>query len=395
MAEDNTGRQVWRGSWWRFERYELVGRRVRPVRGARLTTYDPWHDGDAAAGKQPLYVELGRLGEQVRDWHSETVKTSWDRFWTQAAGEVPAHPTSSEIVAWLGRAQAALAAEEVELPPELGEAILDWCKQFGLLGIFQHETLLVDLEAGPRALLAGFSESGEDAQLLTNVKRYERVGAGWREHDLVHRSALTGPPPEGLAVRSLAKVRAESVWPGNETRLGPEVVLRRHGLPGRRAPRTIELADLNELRRSYLRDRHGSGLPLPNSAAFWRAYSEDVVAIAGYAVCLADILRGVQSSDAKKRSAQIEALNELLECVSPVLRYVQGSFKAELAIPSLLGSLAVMAYRDISGGVRFASCKRCGQLYRSRRRKQRFCSLLCQDAAKKQKRRRERRARAS
>ena len=64
----------------------------------------------------------------------------------------------------------------------------------------------------------------------------------------------------------------------------------------------------------------------------------------------------------------------------------RGGLGARVGSPSLIASLAAMAFFDLASGMRIAHCERCGLLYASRRAKRRFCSLACQELAKRARR---------
>ena len=84
----------------------MVARRIHPAPGARLRRYNPW-DRDAGPRESDVpHVTLGRLGEQLRDWHRAQVEESL-RIFAETV-EPPAAPTLEELADYAGAAIAAL-----------------------------------------------------------------------------------------------------------------------------------------------------------------------------------------------------------------------------------------------------------------------------------------------
>jgi hypothetical protein len=365
------------GSWWRASAYEIEGRRIRPAAGARLERYDPLQQD----WKAP-YIELGRLGEQIRDWYYGQSKASIERF----RSEVPAPEESSwpELVAYIEAARAALRGaygQPAPLPARIAADLCAFCETHGLLGIFQQETLGVSLPARPEAVL---SLLGEQA-LLSRYLRYERDGSGWRSLSLLRRTPLEqGSHPE-LPRRSMSELVRGGAWPLDESRLLPGSVLTRR-LPEKAGlPAFLDLGELEVVSEATF-GQPSSSISAPDSREFWLTYGEDLVVFARYAVTLAEAMLGVQQHSARERRQHRERFNELLAPVSLTLVEERGSLGARVGSPSLIASLAAMAFFDLAGGMRIAHCERCGRLYASRRAERRFCSLACQELAKRARR---------
>ena len=82
---------------------------------------------------------------------------------------MPAHGDPAQIAAYVDDllgARARVYAASVEVPEEISRLICAWCERFGLLGIFQQETLAVNLEASAEALL-DLSEFAEPCRSIT------------------------------------------------------------------------------------------------------------------------------------------------------------------------------------------------------------------------------------
>jgi hypothetical protein len=374
------------GTWWRFAAYQLVGRRICRARDARLEQYDPW----AGKGKgQPRpYVELARLGEQITAWYERQVRESIAVF--QEAVPVPSDPTLAELAVYARQAQVALAggyATTQQLPAEIGAPILAFCGRWGLLGIFAQETLAVNTGARPETLLDLPDELAED-DLISKYARYERCGSDWRSFTRRQREQVAKGSCPGLRRRSIEWLVAQDDWPLDESHLRGGSVLRRV-LPAQAGlPAALDLAGLGEVKGAYLGDSRGGSLPEPHSPQFWQDYAEDVVSFARYAVTLAAALDGLQHGTAAQRAPHLERFNELLAPVSLEIIFEKKMPVARFASPSLIATLAAMAFFDIKGGVRFGHCARpgCGRLFSTTRSDRLYCSRTCQQHAKHKRR---------
>ena len=386
MQADEKQARAFGGHWWRFARYQVVGGRVGPGPGAHLETYDPW-ELKPKRGQPAPYVELARLGEAISGWHDEMVAVSLRRFRQEVAR--PLRPTAEEMVTYIDQLVAARAGAypaPQEPPAEICELLTEWCARFGLLGILQQETLAVNLEATPEALLDLSEIVGglADDQLVSRFQRFERAAGGWRTLSLLARTREKKDTHRGLTRRSWGELLKSTVWPLDESQLPPATVLRRGLRVGTQLPAALDLAPLAQVRSVHFGcSRH---FYEPNTEEFWHAYSEDAVEFAGYAVVLARALSGVQDKSARKRAPHVQQLNDLLAPVALVVGEEKGVLRSRYVSPSLVGTLAAMAFCDIAGGVRFAHCEHCGQLFSSRRTDRRFCSTACQNAAKKRRR---------
>jgi hypothetical protein len=372
--------KVWGDEWWRFDRYQVVGGRIGPAPGARLQRYDPWT-------KAQPYVELARLGREVRAWYQkEVVEPSVNHLGDLASRLDELSP--GQIRSGLGAVGEALAGRSAQPPVETAEALTRWCREFGLLGLFQHQTLLLTLEARSPALLQGLLPDDPD-QLLETLTRFVRTGSSWQELSLLRRTPVPpGVDPALLPRHTMGGLIASSAWPLDESHIPPgQSLMRTTGAAKRHLRETWDLKDLADVRARYLPDLKGPGFPRPNSEPFWRAYSESVIELSGRAVALAEALAALATDKPRRRASALDALSDLLAGVTLEAREQEGRFTTRLGSPSLLGSLAAMAYFDLSGGARFGECDRCHNLFATRREDRRYCSLRCQDAEKKDRKR--------
>jgi hypothetical protein len=383
------------GTWWRFDAYRLVERRIRPAPGARLRGYDPW---TLVGRAEAPYLELARLGEQISDWYERQVAESIATF--QETVPLPRDATRAELAAYAAEAQVALAGgygASHQLPAENAEPMLAFCGRYGLLGIFAQETLALNTKARPELLLDLPEELAQD-DLISTYTRYERSGSNWRTLARRQREQIAKGSGPRLPRRSIDRLVEQGDWPLDESHVRGGTVLRRV-LPVKAGlPAALDLAGLGEVKGAFLDDARGGSFPEPHSPQFWQEYSEDVVAFARYAVTLARALDGLQQGTAAQRAPHLERFNELLAPVSLEIVFEKRTgarvvadrdmVVARFASPSLIATLAAMAFFDIKGGVRFAHCARpgCARLFATMRSDRRYCSTACQERAKHKRR---------
>lgn len=336
------------GRWWRFDRYQVVDGCIKPAPDAKLEEYDPY--------RPPVrrrYPELVSLAGYIADW-----------------AELQS-PTGTEGV------------DYDELPADARDALLDWVRCFGLLGLFQQSTYAAYVRQG--------------GELLGGTLWYERRGAEWFAHD--------GGAP-GLIEPGQALLRDDQGW-----RVLPLAALVNYYLPG------VEPAEL----------------PLPNSEPFWRAYREPLFAFSHavfefssplavvqdeafeieremreyrsrpprehqppmmfngkpslrrsappkpltpseFRLAMDDAIATHRRNLARRRPEAIRALDALRASVSPILTYENDQWTERLAAPSLLAHLAAMACEDLKKGVYLRHCYLCGKLFTGTRPDKTFCS---------------------
>src|ERR1051325_5303729 len=122
MAQDRTSTLQNPGFadvWYRFDHYEIAGDYIRPAPGATLSRYDPWQTFRNPAGK-----------EGVRQPYHSLLQL----------------PTFDDLE------QPGLRLENADQA-----RILEWCSQFGLLGMLLHrvEVVVLPAEGGSSRLLYG------------------------------------------------------------------------------------------------------------------------------------------------------------------------------------------------------------------------------------------------
>jgi len=323
------------GRWWRWSRYAIRDGYIRPAVGARLETYDPQ---DIWLSTRPLAKSSNqrRSGEPP---YQSLLRLLKELEYRRPADE-PLDFTPAEVDLLLA-----------PLTDESETKLLEWCAQYGLLGILLHRSLQVTLAA--RAVV----------QI-----QYTRVGAGWTtteiptmtQQPVATSSAIIQPlHGAGPVVESLG-----TTW----ARFFP---------------------DVPSLQREVF------DYPMPLTEEFWRSYAEPVAdflsgmrALRG----LHEAIRIFQSESRKARhfSKLSDALTPrhlvaegLLAGISQAVQWNRNRrIQMKWVSSSLLASLASMMLQDLTYG-RALLCAACGQPFVSGAYQARFCSMRCRWAEQK------------
>lgn len=340
------------GPWWRFGRYELRAGYLHPASGSRLVEYDPWEfhralrDG-RREGKAPYESLLGLLDDL--DLAPASYATGRQPFALTAAGV------------------AALTA---------------WCAEHGLLGVLPHVAHQVTLPArwGLATLTGG--------KLVPARTCYVRGAFGW----VAREDAFweTRSPAFERATKQPGALVPEDLLPAEWT--PPGVLLQDLGEPGWRfEPLDGTWAhffpDVPEV------DRPTYPYPRPCSEPFWQLYAEPVDAFLRAAAVLRDAVTDLAQprGDAEAGDSYLhrlwrglEALQSLLTAITPALLPLgNGTYLQHWQGNSLLGTLAMMAYLDLTERRRVFSCARCRKIFTSAAYQARYCSERCRYAAQK------------
>ena len=322
MAQDTTNtiqRVLFGDRWFRFDRYEITGGYIQPAPDAHLIEYQPWKGFDKPQGKESLkrpYLSLLELAPLLDFDFSEKRTT------------------------------------RLETPGE--ERLLEWCSQYGLLGILLHRVETATFPAETR-----FPRGLSGNVPVPVAERLERTNSGWRILDVV--PFLHPPLPGAYLRRKLGdfEITFESLsesWA--------------HYFPG------VSAADLD----SYQ-------YPPVFGLEFWRQYAEplsefvDAVRMFREAV---DALRNLEhqsrlSPEQTQPWLRAErVIHALSEPVSPMLYRTGTGYGLGWACHSLLGTFAMMAMLDLSGA-RMLECAnpKCRGLFVSKAVKAKYCNTTC------------------
>lgn len=322
------------GRWWRFDKYEIRGRAIRPAPGAQLTVYDPWK----------LYLRSRTRGNETLPPYAEFVNL---------------------------RQSLSVGIRESEA------AIVEWCSRYGLPGILPHETRSATL--APRWVSVGDSAS----LIVPGQVQYVRINGGWAKNRTLFRpesveSSFNQPELEGLPV-------PEKEAPGAWARVG---VLRQPlDSPEHFNEKLKEnwwkfFPDVPEEEAETYR------YPSPLSEKFWQQYAEPYGQFLQSLQCLTEVLWELEhhgpanptsAADAKHVAQGVFLLEMLLAPASvTVVPKPDGTFSQEWVCGSLLSAFAMMAVQDLTESRRVRDCAaRCGRLFVSQHPAALYCSDAC------------------
>jgi hypothetical protein len=341
----DTGLSVTAGQWWRFSQYKLEDGYIKPARGARLMTYDPWRTYWETRGERssvaPPYVSLLDL---LRIFKFREISR----------------------VPWSGAADL--------LTPEATEGLLAWCKRYGLLGILPHRALVVTL--APRWEEWSTRRRKSDGRLWRVQRQYVRSSQEW----LGNFSKRPIPIPAGKLEGALVP---EPIVPENWPQ--PNVLLQ--GLTHPSWEREVLGKTWHKFFPTVSRQEAETfRYPLPLSKEFWHLYAEPFEEFLWTVIAFRDaFLRLDKSRQDRRRMAEGKAtLHALLGPVSFTLEPQSGGqFRQRWAAMSLLSSFSMMAFLDLAGDRRLRVCRKCERPFVSRAWQARYCRRTCRLTAQK------------
>lgn len=353
------------GLWWKFDRYDLKDGYIVPAKNARLTRYNPWNDyWDARDARtrdqqQPAYSSLLQLLTEIKT--------------------LPASDT--------GR---------LEPNRDSRHAILEWCAQYGLLGLLHHVTQAV--------YLPGRTVKGQAAPVYGE---YLRESTGWRSRfhtagrhieTAGNWDAVWDPFSRGTAV---------------DGDLGTVICSPFGSLTA--ATSTIEEEWASFFPSVPIDQRRTYPYPPPYSTPFWKLYGEPLDLFLrmagllretvdafnhpeGISIAAIDVVPppdgGVPHARKDRRSDS--ALQRLHLLTSPV-RMSLGSYKRGAQVvwcaASLLSAFGAMLCEDLADN-RHHRCEECQRVFISNQPTVRFCSKKCLNTATKRTYRHRKQARA-
>jgi hypothetical protein len=374
-------------AWWHFERYVVSDGVIRPAPGARGERYDPWEAFQEGRRGRPRVRLTSRPDLAAPTSPRRRVELPYQLLMSIAH-------EYSWAPARRGRGR----------PRQTEEQLLAWCGKNGLLGLLHHQLLAARIP--PRR-----DERDKIAGMVI-----ERTASGWTSQTLPTSQRRS----RGRAAAQLATMLPE----GTVMRWFPTEELRWESFGGEWSHYFAPESPLHspEATRSYLTDEDEIEQmpPLPTEEAFWREYGEPLPNFVEAGMRLADavdliregrqteekvtkeapardrelIRRGQREELARVRSRDenlielarqrrrwgVRALSNLTGPVTPTLSSGQDRDEyLRWSAPSLLGSLALMAMSDISGGARVISCARCGAPTITQSHRGAYCSARCRD----------------
>lgn len=339
--------------WWRFSDYQIVEIDniwyIRPAPGARLEPYEwlPVESEDGLSSRQQL------IGEHYQSLLNLDLRSH--------------------------------------------DAILDWCRTYGLLGILPQQAVQITLAARWMPIF----QDHWPKVLSPHQVNYVRTNMGWRrtlEHSMGGEDSVIGEmePAEVTRVierfedhiNTLVEDPRDTVLPGPNALVQPFPALN---------SRDIELHQVQSLGAVIapffpdvpLADVEGFIYPLPLSDTFWHEYAEPLREFQWAAGDFKNMVENLSHMhESHFRSVDLarhgEAQINSLLTVNPVFSAGRSTAQ-QWNIPSLLALFALELEQGIRGGKNILNCKRprCRRVFLSGQYNQAYCSDQCRLAEEK------------
>lgn len=321
--------------WWpRFSRYELSGSLVRPALDASVT-----------------YLDLRKVA-------AEDLFNNEARAYESLGATLSKVPSDSS--GWPRR-----ALEQAEQ-----EAVLSWCAEYGLLGLFHHKAHVVVLAARKREDVDYSGENPGSYRVPYQIS-YARSGRGWSTYSVADETGAPADTDLDLSDERVAKDRLALPTELDEFFQRPRADVQELG------QLRVEILSLTDALGRYLPNvptqvLETAYLPNPSSEAFWREYAEPLDEFVRAFNLLTRAVIFLQGDGAKDGAALVESL---LEPVRFGVRPRHSDIPAQqLLTPTLLSALAVAVTRATADGRRSRECHWCGRLFFTNKKLGRYCS---------------------
>lgn len=424
--------------WFRFSEYEIRRGYLVPKAEAVLESYDPWKlykesreprptKGAKRHESAPPYAALCNLVPQLAST-LQTIDDPSSGYWPHTLDPGPD---------WDGDSYHVLT-EEAE------NALLNWCREYGLLGILPHCAHQITL--APLGAIKPWADTetrdgvivrDESARtLVLSSRMHQRIGGDWSrvfweigeftdrtDVDIIDRllrdGVLTAKSPNverseegpafgcgrgtwgiiGLTDQPFVSGSIPSRYFND---LHPIV---RPGLPGvawqdiLSGEWHIRSFDSNWRRYfpSVPTDQVETfSYPQPLTEEFWQVYAEpvhDFVRVANYVRDMIQNLRLIPEDPwviigGDRRWHGLDTLNRLLASSAPHAVLDQScAFRQTWQFPSLIGSFAMMVLQDLTEDRAIRTCESCGALFLSSAYQAKFCSSRCRHREQKRRQR--------
>lgn len=355
--------------WWRFTDYEIRDNYICPVDGALVEEYDPWsgHSSARSASRtEPPYQQFLELVDRI----------------TTTRG--------------------------VTLNQVAQDAILDWSRSFGLLGLLPHQVSMV--VTAPRlvpdsAIEHFVSVPGSPPVDVKELKVPLRPDdyPDWTDADDLHQYSAAS----SIYVRDADQWRSvTTTWSGAPSTETDEKTAGQL-VPAQNIPTGWSKAVVTDLGDGMVRElslsdsigrffpnvpdaqKETYNYPMPLTARFWQEYAEPVDDFVAAAIAFRDAASGISTLKNRghgvrlskkvhaKVSAALQTLQSMTAPVRPILRTSKGEIQHTWAVPSVLTSFALMLQHDASEGYRVVTCEECGEVFTTRDSRVRHCSDQC------------------
>ncbi len=333
-----------KGEWVRWTSYDLLNSVIVRAAGSKLESYDAWAPYAANVGKyrtveQP-YTSLLELARKLRDAESRGV-----------------HPSA---LGW--RAQQSEPIQGAKT--EVDQLVLDWCNQYGLLG-------LVSVRCG--------------SITVNRDVRHFRDGGQWFTR-LVEREVSQG-------LMSITKTYLQH----GEHSVSPNVAVRDEPTCTWLDWKSHEFKDkpLNDLEVFFRRASSDQPLcvPRPNTVEFWGQYGEPLIdfidSCKDFAASVAFMSRwqgGAQADDAAEL-ARVQQGHRYLSGLAKATG-LESQFDSRAATlredrfsAGLFASFGLMFLLDWQEGRRALECRNCASWFVSNDHRAGYCSPRCRNTA--------------
>lgn len=311
------------GVWWKFDSYEIKPLRYKggelpsgyivPGRNAKLKKYDPWHE--------------------------------WNRnFLPRQDASTPYSELLSMPAMW----------EEGKIFVQLTEkgerAILDWCAEYGVLGVFPYR--VIEIRLPPKHMVPEFEWVPPDTPVQIV---FTKVATGWRKRN---QYQLPGARPGAVGVL-----------------LDDD--------PGGDNPPAFR--PLDEALRFFPTLKDPSDIPLPLSDEFWACYAEPVADFFTAVRTLSDASAAARAKSLPRAEVDQIRLGVGLRTLESLLAHQRMGvnwkprvgFGTRWVSDSLLATIAAMIAEDVRAAGRPLKCRVCGKIFMSSRPQAAYCSKRC------------------
>jgi hypothetical protein len=354
--------RLWRGTWWKFDRYCIEGGYIQPAPDADLSVYDPWQDYDKTWSRR------GAREDGLSKKANASIAPSYQAF-LELFRDVKRQGAETRII--------------------------QWCSQNGLLGLLHQSALEVCLP------VAADASSGIDDGY--KIQPTSHPAALMPEYSLHRVSQHILYPRRKDNLRTLpGQVRFNAAVPFDFQEMLDE------GMLGGRPPGVHwEYLDSGEIAQFSLEEKwdpffvaNARPMRVPTAEEpSVRSYREPLSAFLEaleafyFAYDALTELRHLQTSGKPPDSPELAQATVLgrrgLECmnrwaagVSPVLQEEpDGTLRQYLWGPSLLSNYAYMAIQDFSDNNRIYRCARCQLPFASGAWQAKYCSRRCAKTA--------------
>jgi hypothetical protein len=336
--------------WWRFDKYELRDGLIRPAGRSSLKVYDLWK----------TYTDR-KVEAEKPEGRSRRVKKHPRRFKSgplesllTLAGRIRFRP-EFVLGQWAGPAGSQYEDDSIQ-------AILDWCAQFGLLGILPHRLDRI------RLWPYWHTEDGRTSITTTSIVRTEDGFAS-----LVTRLGPTNAAPGTEGSQVEADMVPDGIYP--EVIWRSTIFSRIQRTEAHRGLLSLE-AYFPEMKAVPEADRFAICQPL--TEPFWRQYAEPIDEFVSVAITIRNFVMTMSGfPDMSITQSPLDDLNGLTSQVRMAITKTRQGYRLVFKLPSLIAGIGEMWAQDLLGHRRAAKCEACGEAFITQAYQSRYCSDPC------------------